>query len=93
MTATQKKPAPPENPRLQLRRRLVEAKRWREVLHLARETVRNHSPHNCAPEIRAQRMEDAKQRIAAMDVVIASIEADIAALDQPPTTTEQESSK
>lgn len=89
MNAAKAKPAPPENPRLQLRRRLVEAKRWREVLHLSRETIRNHSPCNTPPATKAQRLEDAKRRIMAMDAVIASIESDIAALDQPTIETKE----
>jgi hypothetical protein len=61
----------------QLRRRLVEADRWRDVLKASCRTIENHSAHNCSDEIRSARLADCQQRLADLDAQIFSIEAEL----------------
>lgn len=67
-----------ESQQLQLlRRRLIEADRWRVVLHQAHKTIEYHSPCNTPPNVRLQRLEDSKRRMADMDVQIAKLKSEI----------------
>jgi hypothetical protein len=61
----------------QLRRRLIEANRWREVLKVSYRTIENHSPENSSDDIRSARLADCKQRLADLDLQINRIDAEL----------------